>query len=359
MSDDPWRDSFSGKPPFLEFYTRQEAEKALRLADDHCPGIAEEIQGASETSRVPIEKMTFLGGCVEVDGTRYPTLYSVDGFSIVPIAEGGCSRFYLPGHLTPDRHLRMGVNYDCHPEMQELRLCTTRIAGKAAHISFSDNVFGRTSGINEHGFAITSSLGSPRSEVHIAGLTYNIVSRILLDQCTSVPEAIDRLHALPIAWYSNYLMADHSGEAAQVEIACDKLAIRRFTSNEARALWATNHYTLPEMDEFIPIRMKQSLKRWEFLRSHLEDASSAIERPHELLSASFPEGLCVSYYLNGLGTLESTVLDLDALTADVCFGPASRNPWHTITIDQPVGTTIHEATIENIPAPKGFWATAS
>ena len=359
MSDDHWRGSFSGKPPFLKFYTRQEAEKALRLADDYCPGIAEEIQGASETSRVPIEKMTFLGGCVEVNGTRNPTLYSVDGSPVVRTAEGGCSHFYLPRHLAPERHLRMGVNYDCHPEMQELRLCTTRIAGKAAHISFSDNVFGRTSGINEHGFAITSSLGSPMSEVRIAGLTYNMVSRILLDQCASVAEAIDRLHSLPIAWYSNYLFADRSGEAAQVEIACDKLAIRRFTSDEARALWATNHYTLPEMDGFTPLRMKQSLRRWEFLRSHLENASLPIERPHDLLSAPFPEGLCVSYYLNGLGTLESMVLDLDALTADVCFGPASRNPWHTIAMDQPVGTTVHEVTIENVPAPKGFWATAS
>jgi len=253
----------------------------------------------------------------------------------------------------------MGVNYDCHPEMQGLRLCTTRIEGKAAHISFSDNVFGRTSGINEHGFAITSSLGSPLPRVRIAGLPYDMVSRILLDQCASVAEAIDRLESLRIAWSSNYLLADRSGEAAQVEIACDKLAIRRFAPDEARALWATNHYTLPEMDGFVPLRMKQSLRRWEFLRSRLENAWSPIERPHDLLSAPFPEGLCVSHYLDGLGTLESMVLDLDALTADVCFGPASRNPWHTITMDQPIGTTIHEVTIENVPAPKGFWAAAA
>ena len=106
MSDDHWRGSFSGKPPFLKFYTRQEAEKALRLADDHCPGIADEIQGASETSRVPIEKMTFLGGCVEVTGTRYPTLYSVDEPPKVPDTAGGCSHFYLPRRLAPQRHLR-------------------------------------------------------------------------------------------------------------------------------------------------------------------------------------------------------------------------------------------------------------
>lgn len=359
MSDDHWRGAFSGKPPFLKFYARQEALKALQFADDHCPGIAEEVHGASDASGIPIEKMTFLGGRVVVNGTRYPTLYSIDEPPKVPDAAGGCSHFYLPRRLSPDQHLRMAVNYDCHPEMQELRLCTTRIEGKAAHISFSDAVFGRTSGINEHGFAITSSLGSPLSEVHIAGLPYYIVSRILLDQCKSVAEAIDCIKSLPIAWHSNYLLADRSGEAAQIEIACRELAIRRFSHDDSRALWATNHYTLPEMDRFASLRMKQSLKRWDVLRSHLEHASSPIDRPHDLLTAPYPEGLRMSHYLDGLGTLEAMVLDLDSSTADVCFGPAGKNPWHTVTLDQPVGTTIHEARIENVPAPKGFWRTAA
>lgn len=358
MAGDDWRGSFSGKPPFLDFHTPVEAERALRTAERHCPGIEEEVRGASEASGVPVEQMTALGGCVNVGGRRFPTLYPIDESPSVPAADGGCSHFVLPRHLTPDRHLRMGVNYDCHPEMQELRLCTTRIEGKAAHISFSDSVFGRTSGINERGFAITSSLGSPLSKVRIAGLPYHMVSRILLDQCASVAEAIDQLKLLPIAWYSNYLLADRSGETAQVEIACDKLAIRRFAPDEARALWATNHYTLPEMVEFVPLRMKQSLRRWEFLRSQLETASSPIDRLHDLLSAPYPDGLRVSHYLDGLGTLESMVLDLDALTADVCFGPADRNPWYTIGLDQPVGTTIYEVTIENVPAPRGFWARA-
>jgi len=358
LAGEPWRGSFSGRPPFLQFYTPDEAAQALRTAERYCPGIEAEVRGASEAAGVPIEQMTFLGGCIDIDGVRFPTLYSIDGPAASHAAEGGCSHFALPRSLTADGHLRMGVNYDCHPEMQELRLCTTRIRGKAAHISFSDTVFGRTSGLNEHGFAITSSLGSPLSEVRVAGLPYYLVSRILLDRCASVCEAIDRLDSLPIASYSNYLLADRSGEAAQVEIACDKRAVRRHAAAALRPLWATNHYTLPEMDEFAPLRMKQSLRRWMFLRSHLDNASSAIDRPHDLLAAPYPDGLCVSHYLDGLGTLESMVLDLDALTADVCFGPADRNPWHTIRMDQPVGTTIHEVTIEDVPAPRGFWARA-
>jgi len=237
-------------------------------------------------------------------------------------------------------------------------LCTTRIEGKLSHISFSDCVFGRISGINEHGLAVTSSLGSPLSEIKVAGLPYFIVSRILLDQCTTVAEALERIETLPIAWYSNYLLADCKGTVAQAEIACDKHAIRRYGPEDASALWATNHFTLPEMGDFAPHRMRQSLKRWEFLRAHLR-SSTPIGRPHDLLASPFPEGLRFSHYMNGLGTLHSMVIDIDALTIDASFGPPLADSWHTFDLNQQVGSTFYDVLIEDVPAPKGFWATGS
>lgn len=304
--------------------------------------------------------MTFLGFCVVVDGKRYPTLWDermerdceTSGGRRPP---GGCSHFALPRELTPDGHIRLGVNYDCHPQMQELRLCTTRIEGKAAHISFSDTIFGRASGLNEYGLAITSSLGSPLSQVEVAGLSYSIVSRILLDQCRSVDDALDVLGRLPIAWYSNYILADRSGSRALVEIACAERAIQRFCPADARPLFATNHYVLPEMDAYSGLRMVQSVRRHDFLRKHLAGASAPIARPHDLLAAPYPEGLCMPYYDDGLGTLDSMVLDLDALTADVSFGPPNLNPWHTFDLRTPAGSALYEARIKTEKAPSGFW----
>jgi len=135
--------------------------------------------------------------------------------------------------------------------------------------------------------------------------------------------------------------------------------VRRFGPDEARAIWATNHYTLSEMDAFASLRMTQSLRRWEFLRGHLEGCVEPIERPHGLLAAPYPDGLRVSHYLDGLGTLNSMVLDIDSLTAEICFGPANLNPWHTFGLGSPVGSALYEVTIENTPAPKGFWGRAS
>jgi len=355
LAEDAWRGGFTGRPPFLKNYTPEEAKKALRIVERYCPGIAEEIRGASETSGIPIEQMTFLGGCLVKGGKRIPTLWADDDASPEHATAGGCSHFYLPRKLNPDGHIRLGCNYDCHPEMQELRLCTTRIDGKLTHISFSDTVFGRVNGLNEHGFGITSSLGSPLSQVQVAGFPYFIVSRILLDQCRSVPEALDLLETLPIAWYSNYILADSTGETALVEIACSERAIRRFKPDEAPSLWATNHYTLSEMDGYASLCMQQSVSRWEFLRGQLENTSTPIARPHELLAAPYPDGLLLSHYFDGLGTLNSMILDLDTLTADVCFGPQSLNPWNTFGLDSPSGSTLYEAEISNLPAPPGFW----
>jgi hypothetical protein len=354
MAGAEWRGAFTAGPPGITRYSPDEGKKAVRVVERYCPGVAEEIRGAADATGIPIEMMTFLGFCLVIDGKRIPTLWAEDG-APDRATSGGCSHFCLPRSLHPDSHVRLGVNYDCHPQMQELRLCTTRIEGKAAHISFSDTVFGRVSGLNEHGFGFTSSLGSPLSQVKVAGLPYSIVSRILLDRCRSVSEALDVLEDLPIAWYSNYILADRSGETALVEIACSERAVRRFAPGESPALFATNHYVLPEMAAYSDLRMEQSVRRREFLRQKLEKASEPIARPHEFLAAPYPAGLCVPYYDDGLGTLDSMVLDLDALTADVSFGPPSLNPWRTFDLGTDAGSTIYTARIETRSAPAGFW----
>jgi len=261
-------------------------------------------------------------GCVLVNCARAPALWTVDG-SPARTRDGGCSHFYSPRHLTADGHIPVAVNYDSHPEMQELRLCTTRVDGTEKHLSFSDNMFGRINGFNEHGLGVTSSQGSPLSKVRTAVLAYNAVSRILLGRCRTVHEALDSLETLPIAWYSNYLLADFSGAAAQVEIACDKIAVRRFAAHEASRLRATNHYTLPGMAEYQSIRMRQSVWSWRTLSALLAEADSPID-PGNALERPYPERLRFSHYLDGLGTIHSMVIDLDDLTADVCFGGGQR-----------------------------------
>ncbi|MGD9676495.1 MAG: C45 family autoproteolytic acyltransferase/hydrolase [Candidatus Bipolaricaulia bacterium] len=360
MSGNDWRWAFTQGPPDITYLAADEGKKALAIVERYCPGVADEIQGASDATAIPIEKMTFLGSCRAVDGRRTPTLWD-DAAAGAHASAGACSHFYLPRNLNPDGHIRLGCNLDNSPMMQELRLCTTRIAGKPAHISFSDCVFGRFEGLNEYGFGFTSSLGCPWAQMHMAasGLPASMVGRILLDRCASVPEALDTLAGLPIAAYSNLILADRSGDRALAEIACSRRAVRRLGRGDAQALFATNHYVLPEMDEYAPLRLAQSVRRYGFLEAELGRSAAPIARPHDLLGPPYPEGLRVPYYDDGLGTLESMVLDLDTLTADVSFGPPSLNPWHRFDLSSPKGSTLYNARILVEPAPEGLWDAAA
>jgi hypothetical protein len=138
--------------PFLESYSKREAHRALGYFEKYCPGIMEEIQGAADAFGVPVENIAFLGGKSKEDGS---SAIPVDK----PVSCGGChcSHFAILPAASEDGHLYAGQNEDCGPGDLDLRLCTTRVQGKAAHIGFSDMIFGRVQGMNEHDFCVTTS----------------------------------------------------------------------------------------------------------------------------------------------------------------------------------------------------------
>jgi hypothetical protein len=49
-----------------------------------------------------------------------------------------------------------------------------------------------------------------------------------------------------------------------------------------------------------------------------------------ILSDPYPKGLCFHYYQEFLGTLWSLIFDLNAGTAEICFGSPIVNQWHTL-----------------------------
>jgi len=55
----------------------------------------------------------------------------------------------LPG-LTASGHVLLGRSYAFDDTMDDLQLCTTRVAGKYAHVGFSLLLLGRLDGLNEH-----------------------------------------------------------------------------------------------------------------------------------------------------------------------------------------------------------------
>jgi predicted choloylglycine hydrolase len=287
--------------PFLEGYSEREAHRTLEYFDKYCPGIREEVQGAADAFGVPVEEIAFLGGKDKEDGS---SAIPVDR----PISRNGehCSHFAVLPSASEDGHLYVGQNEDAGPDDLDLRLCTTRVKGKPAHIGFSDMIFGRVQGMNELGFCVTTSWGAPGVWLLGEGLPYFAVVRALLDRCKTVDEALEVIASLPIAWCTNFIMTDRSGEAALIEVANTHRGVERIHhSSQEPFLWATNHYMLPEMIPYDTSRRKESLRRHKTIASRLRSTIPHVSKDtiRGIISEPIPKGLCMHHYSSGLGTL--------------------------------------------------------
>jgi predicted choloylglycine hydrolase len=361
LKSDPTRAKYLTPPlPFLERYSRREAYRALDYLERYCPGVREEIQGAADAFGVPVEDMAFLGGKSKADGSSAIPVGEPRTPDRQPKGSSHCSHFVVLPPASEDGHLYAGQNEDCGPDDLDLRLCTTRVQGKAAHIGFSDMILGRVQGMNEHGFCVTTSWGAPGVWLKGEGLPYFAVVRALLDRCKTVDEALDVMADMPIAWCTNFIVADRDGEAALIEVAYAHRGIKRIRQgSKDRFLWATNHYVLPAMLPYDTGRMRQSMIRHRAIESRLGNAASHVGKDtmRSLLSEPMPEGVCVHHYSSGLGTLWSMILDATEATVDVCFGAPSsaENAWHTFGLQGTIGSTEYAAHLPDEPVAPGFW----
>jgi hypothetical protein len=346
--------------PFLDGYTRREAQRALDYIEKHCPGLREEIQGAADGFGVPVEEIAFLGGKSKEDGS-----------SPIPVGEptsgagqtsGGrnCSQLVVLPSATEDGHLYAAQNTDGGLADLDLLLCTTRVHGKPAHIGFSDMIFGRGGGINEHGLCVTTSWGAPMMWPPCKGLPYFAVVRALLDRCSSVDEALHALEGFPVAWCTNVIVSDRSGKAALIEVAGEDRDMKRVGEGSAdQFLCATNHYTSPKLRAYATNRRRESVTRRQTIESRIGTAVPRVSKEtiRNLVSKPFSGGVCLHHYAEGMGTLWSTIYDVTDTTVDVCFGAPSseQNKWRTFGLRDPVGVVKYEAHLPNEPAEPGFW----
>lgn len=324
--------------PRLHGQTPALADEARRLFAEHCPEINEEIRGFADSLAVPADHVTF---------------YKMTLTSQFP---GSCSHFSVLPAITRDRHVYLGRNYDWNLE-DEMRLCTTRIEGLAAHIGFSLLLFGRFDGMNEHGLGIAMSAGSPGSQPQGKGLQFWAVIRTLLGRCRTVDEALARLNEMPLNSRSVISIADRGGKAALVEIFDAGHAVRVISADSPEQyLCATNHYNLPAMAKYNSNRMRQSLQRFDAIDRRLRAASPRADAAamKAILTGHTPEGACCHYYSAGLGTLWSMLFDLTAGRVEVCFGSPQANPWHSFGLDTGEDR-VYPARFPEAEAGKELW----
>ena len=335
---DPGLVSFLTKPPEDAPPLPQQTEEAMKLFDRYCPGVNDEIRGFADALGVSPEEIVY-----------YAFSYQVGG---------QCSQFVVSPDRMQDGRFYVGRNYEWGFN-DDFRLVTTRVQGNAAHLGFSVPLFGRLDGFNEHGLVVTMSAGAPNVPVTEGGVRFWVAIRTLLDRCHNVAEALEVLGEIPISFNVNILLADRSGQAALVEIACSQRAVWRIGPDTAeRVLLATNHYNHPDMLPFDQGRMWQSVARYQALQRVLcAPEPVAKEDLRRVLSSPLPDGVCCHYYSNTLGTLWSAIYDVQAGEAEIAIGSPHCNPWRRFGLKDPVGVTEYPAVfpLERPADPKAFF----
>lgn len=323
--------------------TETEFRKTWDLYEEYCPGINEEISGFCDELKILPRQICY---------------YHMSWMN------AGCSHAALLPCLQSADHIYVLRNYDFSDSMDDMRLCSTHVNGKYAHTGFSLGYFGRTEGMNDQGLCITnSSCGIPvgdtlglRKPVK-SGFQFWIVIRTLLEECRNVEEALQYFDELPSTYNFNMILTDSSGHAARIEVLDHKKAVDECRAGDDMIfLIACNHAVLPEVRTAEPLKMKNSIIRYNLMQEQF-GGKEKFDRGNikQLLNTEYPHGLAVHNYEEFFGTLHSILFDINAGTLDLSYGSPLFNPWVTLKVgeDLPFEETL--VNIEKRSYGSEFW----
>lgn len=316
--------------------SKESIKKTLKLFEQFCPNINEEIKGFADYFGRSVEEVIY------------------NSFSCV--SKGNCSQFAVLPQKSADKKIYVGRSYEWS-EDDDKRLISVKADGLYGHMGFSLLMFGRYDGINEKGLCVTMTNGIPCVMSEEEGLCFWAVIRILLDRCKDVDEAIELLKTIPISSYCILLITDKKGQSVLAEICNDVRSYKRISSTSAEGyLCSTNHYTLPEMQQLVMNRMQQSLDRYNAIRVCLDAGTVDKETLRSILSTKMPNGLACHYYHDGLGTLWSVLYDPADIRADICFGSPVVNKWYSFEMNSPEGVVEYKAILPDEDSTPETWA---
>ena len=245
-----------------------------RLFARYAPSLWEELTGLADELRIPMDWAALRFGN---NGMRPPM--------------GGCSAAIAPGVY--------GRNYDFTPRYYDARFTLLQASGSHASIGSTHQLTGRLDGMNEKG--LTIGLHLVKKSPRFPGLSSDLIVRMILDQCATTAEAVERLRQFPHAMQYNYSLLDANGMAAVVEASAGVVAART-----GEWLACTNHFQSPVLEaRNRPVPASYSKYRLPPLEAWASDGLSA-EQMFTALNRSTSPAFFHSY-LRGGGTLHTLV----------------------------------------------------
>lgn len=327
--------------PDVPGVSKEQADKLIELYENCAPGIKEEVQGCADAVGRPVENIQYVWETI-----------------LTP----GCSHLAVMPSKSEQGGTLVARNYDLNESIDDLTLCITRPEGKYAHIGFSVKSFGRTEGMNEHGLCITTSAaGMPVGSLPqmrkpaIQGLQFWIVVRGVLENCKTVDDAVAHISKQTIGSNAHFLVADAAGNSALVTTFDGEKSVS-YGDVEEGYLHATNHVFQDDIAHLDPVKIENSLTRYDMIAEHVtKNNKVSTESLKKLFGTEFPAGLSSHAYSEFFGTLRSMVFDLTNRSVEVCFGSAAHNSWHTFDFQTGIPFAAYNVKMEDKSYGPDFW----
>jgi predicted choloylglycine hydrolase len=210
----------------------------------------------------------------------------------VPEVYPGCTQAIRPG---PQPLLIR--NYDYSASLLEGVVSSTDWSGRRRVMGTSDLLWGLLDGMNADGLAVSLTWGGrPGSK---PGFAIPLVLRYLLETCADVPQALERLHRIPVAQAYNLSLVDAVGRHKSVFVAPG-------AQPEVSDLTVVANHPLDRADDSPTAALVRSPQRQAAVCAVL-DADTATE---DLVRTFLSEPVHSRAHSRGFGTLYTAVYDI-------------------------------------------------
>ena len=219
-----------------------EARRFLPSIEDFAPWYAEELRGIAAGARVDLADILALNVRTEV-------IFSArvrDASAARLRAPEECSAF---ASVSPDEHVVVGQNWDWIPYARDTVVVLESVPDDGpAFVTVVEAGLLAKLGVNSDGLAVMTNALACTEDQGEPAIPYHVMLRALLD-CSTTDEAVDQLRQARRSSSANYLIADRSGSAVDVEArpgGADKLHL--VGPDDRGVLLHTNHFVSPEFD---------------------------------------------------------------------------------------------------------------
>lgn len=255
----------------------------------YAPRIWQELKGLADSLNKSLEKT------VQMFGGYY-----------LEYKPSGCSIF-----TGNDYFIR---NYDHDPLSYEGLYTVYQPSDKGyATIGPTMQITGRTDGINEKGLVIGYNFINRKQSKN--GFICNMISRIILETCANVNEAIDLLKEIPHRHSFSYVLLDQSNRSVVVEAS--PRAVKVYESNVC-----TNHFSI--LTEENRYRMEDSIQREEAIKKQKYTVTNSLTA-FKMMNESH-KGVFSTNYGSWSGTIHTSIYYPHTLQAGIALG-GDRPPF--------------------------------